>query len=110
MVAEWIAKVKAAGVRIVWGSDSYFQAGKLTRGQSSLLPLRVFAMAGLSPMEVVRTATFDAAELFGYGKKIGNLEKSKIADIIAVSGSPSDNLLVLEQVKFVMKDGFVVKP
>jgi len=94
----------------VWGSDSYFQAGKLIRGQNSLLPLRVFAMAGLSPAEVIRTVTIDAAELLGWGKKIGSLEKSKIAHIIPVPGSSLDNLLVFEQVKFVMKYGVVVKP
>lgn len=107
---ERIARVKAAGVRIVLGSDSYYQAGNLTRGQSSLLPLRVYSMAGLSPAEVIRTSTVHAAELLGWDKKIGSLEKSKIADIIAVPGNPLDDLLVLEQVKFVMKDGVVVKP
>jgi len=110
LAAERIAKIKAAGVRIVFGSDSYQQAGTLTRGQSSLLPLRVYAMAGLSPAEVIRTSTIHAAELLGWGAKIGSLEKSKIADIIAVPGNPLENLLVLEQVKFVMKDGVVVKP
>jgi imidazolonepropionase-like amidohydrolase len=110
LAAERIARIKAAGVRIVFGSDSYYQAGNLTRGQSSLLPLRVYAMAGLSPAEVIRTTTIHAAELLGWDKKIGSLEKSKIADIIAVPGNPLDNLLVLEQVKFVMKDGVVVKP
>ena len=108
--AERIRKAKAAGVRIVLGSDSYYQAGILTRGQSSLLPLRIYAMAGLSPAEVIRTATIHAAELLGWGNKIGSLEKSKIADIIAVPGNPLENLQVLEQVKFVMKNGLVVKP
>lgn len=110
MAAERIKKSRAAGVKIVFGSDSYFQAGNLTRGQSSLLPLRVYAKAGLPSIEVIRSATIYAAELLGLAKQVGSLEKSKFADIIAVPGNPLEDPQVLEQAKFVMKGGVVVKP
>lgn len=104
-----IRKAKAAGVRIVMGSDSYFQAGELSRGQSSLLPLRVYAAAGLTPLEVIKTTTIHAAELLGWQEKIGSLEKGKLADIIAVPGNPLETLQNLENVSFVMKAGVVLK-
>lgn len=106
---ERIRKAHAAGVKLALGSDSYYQAGQLTRGQSSLLPLRVYAGGGLLPIEVIRTATINAAELLGWEKKIGSLEKSKLADMIAVPGDPLSDLSLLERVHFVMKDGVVVK-
>lgn len=104
-----IRRAKAAGVRIVMGSDSYFQAGELSRGQSSLLPLRVYAAAGLTPLEVIKTTTIHAAELLGWQEKIGSLEKGKLADIIAVPGNPLETLQNLEKVSFVMKAGVVLK-
>lgn len=106
---ERIGKVRAAGVKIALGSDSYYQAGQLTRGQSSLLPLRVYAGAGLTPIEVIRAATINAAELLGWEKKIGSVEKNKFADLIAVPGDPLTDLSLLEKVHFVMKEGMVVK-
>lgn len=110
MAFERIQKAHKAGVKIVFGSDAYYQAGNLTRGQSSLLPLRVYAAAGLTSIEVIRSATMHAAELLGQGGKIGSLEKSKYADIIAVPGNPLDKPELLENVVFVMKEGVVIKP
>ena len=110
MAFERIQKAHKAGVKIVFGSDAYYQAGKLTRGQSSLLPLRVYAAAGLTSIEVIRSATMHAADLLGQGDKIGSLEKSKYADIIAVPGNPLDKPELLENVVFVMKEGLVIMP
>ena len=61
-------------------------------------------------IEVIRSATIYAAELLGLAKQVGSLEKSKFADIIAVPGNPLEDPQVLEQAKFVMKGGVVVKP
>jgi imidazolonepropionase-like amidohydrolase len=63
----------------------------------------------LSPLEAIRAATTNAAELMGWQDKVGSLEPGKYADVIAVSGDPIANVGELEHVKFVMKDGAIVK-
>jgi imidazolonepropionase-like amidohydrolase len=50
-----------------------------------------------------------SAELLGWNKKIGSIEKGKFADIIAVKTNPLDDIKILETVSFVMKGGTVYK-
>jgi len=98
-----------AGVKIVFGSDSYYQVGELTRGQSSVLPLEAYQAAGMSPADVIRTATVNAADLLGMSSQIGSIEPGKTADIIAVEGDPLKDIRAIEKVKFVMHAGRVIR-
>ena len=60
---------------------------------------------GLPPLEAIRAATTNAADLMGWQDKIGSIEAGKYADVIAVSGDPIADIGELEHVKFVMKGG-----
>jgi imidazolonepropionase-like amidohydrolase len=65
----------------------------------------------LSPTQALQTAYLNAAHMLNYGieKDIGTIEKGKLADIIAVSGSPLADLSEMERVRFVMKGGMVIR-
>lgn len=45
----------------------------------------------------------------GWQDRVGSLERSKFADVIAVSGAPLSDIAELERMKFVMKVGVVVR-
>jgi imidazolonepropionase-like amidohydrolase len=64
---------------------------------------------GLSPLEALRAATINGAELTGRSKDIGTLEPGKFADIVAVDGDPLADITVMEKVVFVMKGGETIK-
>lgn len=98
-----------AGVRIAYGSDEYYDAPGRTRGQSSLLTLQAYQEAGMSPLDVLRAATLNSADLLGLGDRIGAIEAGKLADIIAVDGDPLKDVKDLQHVRFVMKGGQVVR-
>jgi imidazolonepropionase-like amidohydrolase len=98
-----------AGVRIAAGSDMYYQVPGKTRGQASLTMFQAYAESGMSPLEIIRAATVNAAELLGWQDRIGSIEARKLADIIAVTGDPLKDIRELERVKFVMKGGKVIK-
>jgi imidazolonepropionase-like amidohydrolase len=98
-----------AGVRIAAGSDIYYKAQGKTRGQASLMVLIDYVEAGISPMEVIRAATLNAAELLGCQNRVGSIEPGKLADLIAVEGDPLKTITELGRVHFVMKGGVVVK-
>jgi imidazolonepropionase-like amidohydrolase len=64
---------------------------------------------GLSPLEAIRAATTNAAELMGWSDKVGSIEPGKYADVIAVAGDPIADVGELERIKFVMKGGTIMK-
>ena len=60
-------------------------------------------------MEVIKSATVNAADLLDMSSSVGTIEAGKFADIIAVNGSPLENIQELLEVGFVMKGGKVYK-
>jgi imidazolonepropionase-like amidohydrolase len=63
----------------------------------------------MTPEQALRTATTNAAELLGKEKELGSVAPGYFADLVAVEGDPlSDINVVLNNVKWVMKDGTVV--
>lgn len=107
--ADRLRRAMRAGVRIAYGSDEYYNAPGRSRGQSSLLTLQAYEEAGMSPIEVLRAATLNSADLLGMSDRIGAIEPGKFADIIAVDGDPLKNVEDLQHVRFVMKGGQIVR-
>mgnify|MGYP002372982504 FL=1 len=64
---------------------------------------------GFSPLQAIQAATISAADLLGWNDRVGQLQPSYYADVIAVAGDPLTDVTVLENVAFVMKGGQVVK-
>jgi imidazolonepropionase-like amidohydrolase len=64
---------------------------------------------GMTPIDALRAATINGAELTGRSDDIGTLEPGKFADIVAVEGDPLADITVMEKVVFVMKGGAVIK-
>jgi imidazolonepropionase-like amidohydrolase len=62
---------------------------------------------GLTPLDALRAATINGAELTGRDKDIGSIDPGKFADIVAVDGDPLADITVMEKVIFVMKGGEV---
>jgi imidazolonepropionase-like amidohydrolase len=104
-----IDRALKAGVRIAAGSDMYYDNPTWGRGSASLTVLESYWRGGMAPIEVIRTATTNAAELLGMEGRIGTIEVGKFADIIVVSGDPLADIGELRKVKFVMKNGDVIR-
>ena len=98
------AKAYKAGVKIAFGTD----AGVYAHGKN-WMEFVYMTEAGMSPMEALKCATANSAELLGVRDKLGSLEAGKLADIIAVDGDPIKDIHAMGQVKFVMKEGVVYR-
>jgi imidazolonepropionase-like amidohydrolase len=92
------------GARMAFGTD----AGVYPHGDNAK-QFAIMTEYGMQPIDAIRAATGNAAELLGRSKEIGIVAKDAFADIIAVQGDPRDNVKLLENVKFVMKGGRVYK-
>jgi imidazolonepropionase-like amidohydrolase len=104
-----LKRAVAAGVRIAFGSDIYYDYPGLSRGEASLRVLEGYTKAGLSALQVLQTATVNAAELLGAADRLGRLEVGCWADIIAVDGDITRDIAALRKVTFVMKGGRVFR-
>ncbi|MEJ7823774.1 MAG: amidohydrolase family protein [Chitinophagaceae bacterium] len=98
------ARAYKAGVKIAFGTD----AGVFTHGKN-WMEFTYMIEGGMPPMEAIRSATLNGAELLGVTNILGVIEKGKLADIIAVDGDPIKDIRTMEKVRFVMKDGVVYK-
>lgn len=93
-----------AGVKIAFGTDS-----GVSRHGINAREFKLMVDAGMTPTAAIQAATVNAADLLGRSPTLGTIEKGKDADVIAVSGSPLDDVTRLENVDFVMRRGVVHK-
>ena len=93
-----------AGVKIAYGTDSGVSKHGTNAREAVLM-----VNAGMPAMEVIKSATVNAADLLDMTADIGTIEAGKYADIIAVDASPLDDISELLDVGFVMKGGKVYK-
>jgi imidazolonepropionase-like amidohydrolase len=93
-----------SGAKIAFGTDS----GVYPHGDNGKQFGKMVEW-GMKPIDAIQAATIRAADLIGWSAKTGALELEHYADIIAVSGDPLSDVRVLESVKFVMKNGAVVR-
>lgn len=99
-----IKKAFAAGVKVGFGTDAAVYPHGLNAHEFA-----VYVRLGMTPLQAIQTATVNDADLLGWSDKIGTIEPGKYADIIAVDGDPLKDVTTLQNVKFVMKGGEVVK-
>jgi imidazolonepropionase-like amidohydrolase len=106
---ELVERVLKSGVKFAVGSDMCWSYPGKTRGQASVATFVKLRQAGMPALEVIRAVTINAAEMLGWADRIGVVEPSKFADLVAVAGDPITDITELERVRFVMKDGQVVR-
>jgi len=102
-----VAMAYKAGVVIAAGSD--VGSGLMYHGLSVLEPIAYVDLAGMTPMDAIVTATVNGAKLLQKEDVLGTLEPGKYADLVATDISPLEDIHVLKQIPFVMKDGVVYK-
>lgn len=98
-------KAHKAGAAMAFGTD----AGVYPHGDNARQFSRMVRF-GMTPIEAIRAATLNTARLFGIQAEAGAIKPGLSADLIAVAGDPLADVSVLEDVRFVMKHGEVVKP
>ncbi|MFO0285315.1 MAG: amidohydrolase family protein, partial [Brevundimonas sp.] len=104
ITGQSLARAVPAGVRIAFGTD----AGVSKHGRNAD-EFALMVRYGMTPMQALEAATVNAADLLGLADEIGSLEPGKRADLIAVDGDPLQDVSVLTDVDFVMRDGQIYR-
>ena len=93
-----------AGVTICNGADS----GPLAHGDNAK-EVEGLVTNGLTPLQALRAATVNDAKMLHWEDRIGAVKQGLFADLIAVKGDPTKDIMALSNVDFVMKGGTVYK-
>ena len=113
VLADRLASIRAAhaaGVSLQIGTDSQSGVRLLFYGAALHWELENFVQAGLSPFEVLRIATQQAAEAVGAEDDLGTLEPGKLADIVLLDENPLDDIRNTQSIWRTIKGGFVFDP
>lgn len=103
---ENLRKCREAGIKICFGTDagtSFNYHGKQTR------EFELMVEYGFTPAQVLIAATKTNATMMRWNDRIGTLEVGKLADVVAFDKSPLEDIKVMNDVSFIMKDGVVYK-
>ncbi len=106
---KFLARVGRAhqqGVKVAVGVDL---GGYMTDPVVFVREMTVLVEAGLTPMQAIQAGTRVGAELLRWDDRLGTVEAGKLADLVAVSGNPLEDMKALERVEFVMIGGKVAK-
>jgi len=97
-------KAVSAGVKIGFGTDI-----GVCRFGTNAREFSLMVENGMTAMQAIQAATTADADLLGVSSQLGSITKGKLADIIAVRGDPLGDVRLLEDVRFVMKEGRIYK-
>jgi len=103
-----LRKVWDAGIPVVMGTD----AGNIgtLHGPSVFREMEIMTQAGLSPVQVLRSATSNGAKAMGIDSELGTLAPGKLADLVILDADPLADVRNLSKIRRVIKDGKVFVP
>jgi len=101
-IGDTFGKAYKKGVKIAFGTD----VGVQPHG-TNWKEFVYMNQYGMPAIETIVAATIETAKLLGESDTLGSISVGKIADIIAISGNPLEDMNDMQNVYFVMKNGRV---
>jgi imidazolonepropionase-like amidohydrolase len=103
-----LKKVWDAGIPVAMGTD----AGNIgtLHGPSVFREMQLMVDAGLTPLQVLRTATVNGAKVMGLEGKAGTIAPGMLADLVVLDADPLADIQNASRIHRVIKDGRLVAP
>jgi imidazolonepropionase-like amidohydrolase len=94
-----------SGIKIIAGSDAAALNTYVYPAESLLMELEIFQEAGLTPLQILQTATLNGAEYFDITDQTGSIAVGKNADLVLLDKNPITDISSLRSVNAVMANG-----
>ena len=67
--------------------------------------LWMFVQGGMTPLQALRSATFEGAQYLGFDREIGSLERGKLADLVVLDANPLENIRNSTTIRYTVMNG-----
>lgn len=105
--AQWmkdmVKNIHTAGIGIMAGTDT--PIGFLTPGFSLHEELRILVSSGISPLDVLKSATINPARYFNLENDLGSIKENMLADLLILNANPLDDINNTKNINAVIKQG-----
>jgi imidazolonepropionase-like amidohydrolase len=98
-----VAAMRRAGVHILTGTDAPLRNSPPGFGLHEELEL--LAHGGLTPLEVLESATLEPARYFGMADSVGTVAAGKLADLVLLDANPLENIRNTRRISAVVANG-----
>jgi imidazolonepropionase-like amidohydrolase len=111
-----LSPVMAANLRTVWNAGIPVAMGTdagnpgTLHGPGVFREMALMAEAGLTPLQVLRSATVNGARAMRMEADLGRIAPGRLADLVILDADPLASVANLSHVREVMKDGKVFSP
>jgi imidazolonepropionase-like amidohydrolase len=98
---ENLRKLNEVGGIVACGTDQ-------SLGPATHRELELMVEGGISPLDVIKIATYHSAIFLGKEKELGTIEPGKLADLVILKADPTKDIDNAKQIDTVIKDGKIV--
>ncbi len=97
--------IQQSGMKIIAGSDAAALNTYVYPAESLIQELEIFQEAGLTPLQILQTATLNGAHYFNVADKTATIAAGKNADLVLIDKNPLENISALRLVNSVIVQG-----
>ena len=101
-----VKKLRDAGVLLAAGTDAPYPG--VFQGEGIHHELELLVAAGFTPLEAIRTATYNAARIMKGDHDWGSLQPGRLANILIVTGNPAERISDTRKIDTVILEGRIL--
>jgi imidazolonepropionase-like amidohydrolase len=101
-----VKKLVDAGVLVAAGTDAPYPG--VFQGEAIHHELELLVEAGMTPLQAIRVATYNAAQIVHADQEWGSLQAGRIANLVIVTGNPVVRISDTRKIEIVIMNGKIL--
>src|SRR5437660_6910650 len=101
-----VKKLADAGVLVAAGTDAPYPG--VFQGEAIHHELELLVEAGMTPLQAIRTATHNAAQMMHAEQEWGSLQAGRLANLVIVAGNPTARISDTRKIEMVILNGKIL--